>query len=247
LSVVDPSWDEMRHRQLMLETARERGATHIAMIDADEIVTGNLLKLNGGYPLIRRLVADTPIGSCLQLPLIQLRGSLDRYHSNGIWGNRWLSLAFRDNPMLSWSGDKFHSREPLFEGGRKLKPNCQNSAGVFHLWGLSERRLRAKHALYKVTERLRWPDRSVGDIDLTYNDWRSAKDTAAHYPGMARYREPWMYAAVPRSWWDPYRGELLDHLEPIDLTEPWQEFETQRIVAEHGAATFKGLDLFGVA
>ena len=39
----DPTWAEMSHREQMLELARERGATHIAMVDADEILTGNLI------------------------------------------------------------------------------------------------------------------------------------------------------------------------------------------------------------
>jgi len=31
----DPVWEEMRHRQRMLDAAREHGATHICYIDAD--------------------------------------------------------------------------------------------------------------------------------------------------------------------------------------------------------------------
>src|SRR5580658_3305586 len=40
----DPTWDEMAHRQTMLESARWCGATHIAIIDADEVLTGNLIQ-----------------------------------------------------------------------------------------------------------------------------------------------------------------------------------------------------------
>jgi hypothetical protein len=36
---------------------------------------------------------------------------------------------------------------------------------------------------------------------------------------------------------------LDQHLENEPL---WQEAEVRRLVAEHGAETFKGLDLFGV-
>src|SRR5512143_2936420 len=37
-------WQEMAHRQRLLEEARRRGASHIALIDADEVLTGNLLE-----------------------------------------------------------------------------------------------------------------------------------------------------------------------------------------------------------
>ncbi len=43
LEELNPKWDEMKHRQWMLETARAEGATHIAIVDADEIITGNIL------------------------------------------------------------------------------------------------------------------------------------------------------------------------------------------------------------
>jgi glycosyltransferase involved in cell wall biosynthesis len=36
-------WDEMAHRQTMLEAARAENATHIAIVDADEILTANLV------------------------------------------------------------------------------------------------------------------------------------------------------------------------------------------------------------
>jgi hypothetical protein len=238
----NPEWAEMQHRQQMLDEARRKGATHIAIVDADELATGNIItELRPG------ILNNLPKGHCLQLPMYQLRGSLDRYHSNGIWGNRWLSVAFADDPRLSWSGDKFHSREP---GGMTLKPYrpiAHGQGGSFHLWGLSARRLRARHAMYKVTERLRWPDRAVREIELMYNDWRSPADNAAHYPEIKRYHEPWTFAPIPREWWTPYQHLLTAHLDPVDFSEPWQERAVRELLQVHGHEHFKGLDLFGVA
>lgn len=243
-------WTEMAHRQQMLEIARGAGATHIAIVDADEILTGNLLESNGGYPLIRRTVANMPKGSCLQLPMCQLRGSLDRYHANGIWGNRWLSVAFQDDPRLRWSGDKFHSREPEYPGGGKLRPYQpikHGQGGSFHLWGVSERRLKAKHALYKVTERLRWPARATAEIERQYNLWRSPHDCSIMYGLQPAWALEWTFANVPAEWWAPYKDLMIRYLDQHLDNEPlWQEAEVRRLVAERGAETFKGLDLFGV-
>lgn len=241
LLVTDEPWHEMKHRRWMLELARTRGATHLAIVDADELVTGNIiteLRPNSTKPLIYHAVATMEKGQILQLPMYQLRGSLDRYHANGIWGNRWLSVAFQDDPRLSWSGDKFHSREP---GGAVLKPYrpiAHGQGGSLHLWGVSERRLRAKHALYKVTERLRWPTKNIQEIEALYNLWR---------PPIAGSSEcvPWTFADVPVEWWPEAYCNLLGYVQLDIKRELWQEVEVRRLVAEHGAETFAGLDLFG--
>ena len=104
----DAGWDEMAHRQQMLMHARAMGATHIAIVDADEILTGDLVQKYGyaEESIIRHAVASVPQNLILRVPLYNLRGSIDRYHANGIWGDRWLGFAFKDAPNLSWAGDK---------------------------------------------------------------------------------------------------------------------------------------------
>ncbi len=236
----DPQWDEMRHRQRMLCTARERGATHITIIDADEILTGNLTEAIGGFCCIKGALETMPRGHILQLPGYNLRGSLNRYHSNGIWGNRLFSVAFADDPRLGWSGDKFHHREPTGAGiMRGYQPIAQGEGGIMHLWGVSERRLKAKHALYAMTERLRWPDKPIKEINRMYG-WATKGE-----PGHRTFGTPdsWTYADVPDSWWAPY-AHLMKYLD-VDA-EPWQTDECIRLMKDHGPRAFEGLDLFGV-
>ena len=229
----DPNWDEMTHRERLLQGARQRGATHIAIVDADEILTGNLL------PSIRTYVETLPAGHILQLPGYNLRGSIDRYHSNGIWGNRMFSMVFRDQPSASWRGDQFHHREPFGMPNIPCQPVRQGQGGVMHLWGANERRLIAKHASYKVTELVRWPYKPIREIDRMYN---LAIHASASNGTRFAVRD-WEYADVPTAWWEPY-ADLMHHL---NLTEvPWQEAAVRAIVAEHGREKFAGLDLYGV-
>jgi len=246
----EQEWREMEQRQMLLHEARERGATRIAIVDADEILTGNLLPSKTALNTINTYLSAMKPGECLQLPMCQLRGSLDRYHANGIWGNRWLSVAFQDYPRLSWSGDKFHAREPEYPGGGKLRPYQpikQGQGGSFHLWGVSERRLKAKHALYQVTEALRWPNKSQDEIRRQYSLWRDPVASRLMYPQMPERGKPWTFADVPAEWWAPYKDLMIRYLDQHLKNEPlWQEAEVRRLVAEHGAETFKGLDLFGV-
>jgi hypothetical protein len=177
------TWDEMPMRQAMLDDARDLGATHIAIVDADEIMTANVVQEIRGH------IEVMPRGSMMHVPLFNLRHGLHQYHANGIWGNRWLSLAFVDEPRLNWQGDQFHHREPFGRVLTPFRPFGHRHGGVMHLWGADERRLTAKHALYKVTERLRWPNRPIADIDCQYNLWRD-------FPGSG-----WRFDAVPPAWW----------------------------------------------
>lgn len=211
-------WREMEHRQRMMSWAWECDATHIALIDADEVLTHNRLAT------IRDDVERLAPGEMLQVGLWNLRGGIDRYHSSGLWANRWVSLAFPVHPNACWRGDTFHHREPH---GVNWKLRPQNPGGVLHLWGASEERLRAKHALYKLTERLRWPGKDVRKIDREYSQWRDCgMDTAPCKP----------------EWWAGYE----DLMQYLDLSAvPWQIAECRRIVAEHPGIT-RGLDLFGV-
>jgi len=227
----DPTWDEMRHRREMLMVARSDGATHLAIIDADEILTGNQINSTGQYDgcsLIRARCAELGPGEMLCLPGYNLRGGTTHYHSDGTWGNRWFSVVFADDPRLHWTGDCFHHREPLGLELKPVKPVSQHHGGVMHLWGVSERRLKAKHALYKITERLRWPDKTTYEINAMYDQWKQIVS----------------FAKVPDSWWAPYEKwwKYLDVNK-----EPWQEAECRRLIEEHGGVKFKGLDLFGVA
>jgi hypothetical protein len=233
--VDDAEWREMQHRQFMLETARERGATHIAIIDADEVLTGHIFETTRFNILL-----GLENRAILQLPGYNLRGSINGYHSNGIWGNRWFSTVFIDNARLSWNGDQFHHREPKGIELKAYRPMAQGQGGVMHLWGASERRLRAKSALYKITERLRWPDKPVYEIEEMYSWAIHGSDNRTGIGTPAT----WAYRDVPSEWWAPY-AHLMHYLD-LD-SEPWQEQECRRMVALHGADRFAGLDLFGVA
>jgi hypothetical protein len=226
-------WREMEHRKNLLHMARNYEATHISIIDADEVLTANLI------PRVRSLVEGTPRGQILQLPLYNLRGGIGTYHANGLWGNRIVSVAFADDPALHWGGDRFHHREPM---GRKMIGFCpvsQGDGGVLHFWGASERRLKAKHALYKVTEALRWPEKPIREIDRTYSMWRDGTRMGGENP------MKWEYTSVQHGWLD-YRFSAHS-LAAVDLGGvPWQEAEVKRLIAEHGRERFAGLDLFGV-
>jgi len=222
----DLDWNEMQHRQKMLIEARKHKATHIAVIDADELLTANVDR--------EHLRLEIEFAPAILLPIFNLRDSITRFHASGVWGDRVAFTAFRDNPSCGWAGDQFHKREPgRFEAKRPMQ---HTHGGTLHLWGASERRLIAKHALYKVTEHIRWPQKMIREIDSRYN-W-------AIYGRPAWDDTPleWRFEETHLDWW--MYGSWMQYLD-VDR-EPWQEKEVQRLVERHGKAYFKGLDLFGL-
>ncbi len=233
LTETDPQWNEMAHRQRMLEHARSLGATHLALVDADEVLTGNLL------PTIRGMIESAPPGSILQLPWLCLRGSIDRCHVGGIWGHADVSTAFQDEPRCHWAardGYDFHHRHPMGRHNVTFRPFLHRDAGLMHLQFVSDRRLRAKQLLYCLTERLRWPNREPVDVVRR-------RYSVAVYGAENPTKQSHELRKVPAEWWAPY-ADLMKHLKPD--AEPWQEIECKRLLAEHGTKRFKGLDLFGV-
>lgn len=223
--VDDFQWFEMKHRQLLLDKGRERGGTHFALIDADEILTGNML------PYIREWaegVPDTYIGMILSRPLLN---GISQYVTDGMLSRCSHSVIFKDSPRWHWAaregGYDLHQRHPM---GHPFFPHTWTEpGGVMHLQFASRRRLLAKQFLYQITERLRWPDRSVSQILKTYE------------PTVEESLSP-RTADVPFSWWEAYT-HLLQYLH-VDR-EPWQEGECRRLLKEHPGIE-AGLNDFGL-
>ena len=148
---TNPQWNEMAHRQFLLEQARIGGATHVAIVDTDEILSGNLIGS------IRNTIERMPKGAILQLPWVCLARSIDRYYAAGIWFNNWVTCAFEDSPEAHWKardGYDLHHRQPMGRSPSYWRPVAQSEdplrhqGGLMHLQFCSERRLRAKQANY---------------------------------------------------------------------------------------------------
>ena len=219
-------WEEMVLRQMLLTDGRNMGGTHFAMIDADEILTANLL------PEIRSHVEKLAPKEVLELPMLAMR-DLDHYQDDDtVWSRAWLSLAFADHPSLTWKpykdGYHFHHRCPYGVAGgmapRLLSGKAQG--GVMHLQWSNRRRITAKHALYSAWEWIRWPERrGMRGINQTYGEALQA---------------PKKTSPAPLAWWSGYRKDL------IDLSgEPWHEAELAKLIAERGREAFSGIDLRG--
>lgn len=224
---IDLPFDEMDIRQELLVWARTRDATHVAWVDADEVITENLV------PMVQAWAEALEPAQQLRLPMIAPWGNLDRYRDDdSAWANAHSFILVRDEvPTINWRADRtgyqLHHREP-YGSDKILRPiEGRKLGGFFHLQWASWRRLVAKHAHYQVTERLRYPKKASKLIKIQYT--QAPKD-----------REP-RCSPVPESWWDPETKALVD-LEH----EPWYEEEVRRLVQKHGRREFKDLELWGL-
>lgn len=234
----EETWREMEHRQTLLEMARNRGATHIAIIDADEILTANLAAIWS-----KRKDMWPNVYGMIMLPGYNLRGGIDRFHVDGTWGKRWFSTVFLDHQRLHWAvrqrpggEEDHHQRNPMGLPLTPYKPIRQGQGGTMHLWGASERRLIAKHRAYKMRDALRWPEKSRVEIDKMYS-------LAIHGNPPHEMPQGWQYQKCPADWWVGYE-HLMKYLD-VDA-EPWQEKWCEDLLAKHGSTPFEGLDLFGL-
>lgn len=221
----DPEWKEMEIRQHSLELGRKFRGTHFVMVDADEVLTANLL------PQIGDWIKGLKPGEVLDLPMIPMR-DLDHYQDDdSVWSRAFISTAFADAPNLTWKpsidGYQHHHRLPYGTNPKVVKPLAwMSKGGVMHLQFANERRLLAKHILYAMNDHLRWPGReTVQELNWKY--------------GQA-LQPPRNLTAADPSWWAPYDKSKIK-LDGI----PWQEFEIRRLVKEHGIEKFAGLDFRG--
>lgn len=227
---ADAKWNEMDHRQATLDVGRAAGGTHFALIDADEVLSGHLL------PHARKWTENLPAGRALELPMVPCWRSFDKYRCDDVEQTRAIwSLAFADATGLAWSApDGYHHHHRLPYGcvphDHPFPAGYLGMGGVMHLQFSVWERIIAKHAWYKMLERVCYPGhKTVAKLDAMYSQ-------TVNEDGL-------QLADCPAEWWAPYMAWRKD-LPPAFPS--WHVAECQRMLAEHGPELFSGLDLFGV-
>jgi predicted outer membrane lipoprotein len=224
----DPVWRETAIRQRLLEEGRELGATHFWVVDADEMVTGNLM------PQIRPLLASLAAGEALSLPWFPLWRSLDwrRRDGNAYWCANRTVYGFCDHPAVHYGTHRgrevcdIHTRRPEGLSGERACCSGEQEGGVLHFVAAGWRRLVAKTAWYKMIETVRFGDRSAAELNAWY-------DRDLDESNLVR-------VPVAADWWAPYRAWR----RCVDLEAPsWFEADCRRMWEQHGAERFAGLGL----
>jgi len=222
-------WREMLHRQRLLLYARGLRATHVCTIDADEVLSANLV------PKIRQIIGKLPHGVVMQLFWAHLWRGLDKVRVDGKWSKQWASMAFVDQPKFHWrarDGYDHHHRHPFGVGPDDYhRPIAKSDGALLHLQHAVWPRLLAKQAWYKMMEIVRWPGREpVERVDRKYS--ATVDETGIQL-------QP-----IPPEWYQGYGG--LWAKVDTRFKGCWQSDECRRLVNLYGRGKFQGLDLFGV-
>lgn len=216
----DPTWFEMSHRQKLLEAARVIGATHIVTVDADEILSAD--SVEG----IKDEIKGLKPGEVLQPFWAHLWRGFDKYRTDGAWTGKVASSAFRDMPGLCWQtrdGYDHHHREPFGATGFR-----RGSGTLMHLQHVSWRHLLAKQCWYKMTERVRWPEReTAAQVDRKYH---ATVDESGLFLGRA-----------PAEWTAGYDLSGINY-----DAQPWQVAECRQMLDVYGEERFVGIQRYGV-
>lgn len=182
-------WDEMDFRQSLLNEARAYGATHCAVIDADEALSADLLIDNRGRDCMIALCDARPDTFpqfpmlCPHLPYAPEGASSGEEFAGWpqrlrLLGGRFsamrIGMLFKDNPSLYYrkqaDGYQFHRRTPYGLSDAPAEFNASGS-GCFHWQYARLDRLRVKALWYKVVERQRWPNKRTPDELNKLYDW----------------------------------------------------------------------------
>lgn len=220
-------WDEMDARQHSLELGRKHKGTHFAIIDADEILTANAL------PYVRSWFSWLQPGQILEVPMLAMRNLHEYQDDDSVWSRAFLTLGFADvKDILSWKpasdGYHHHHRAPHGVSKNPLRAWTNKSqGGVMHLQWCNEKRLKAKHVLYRMIDHLRWPNReTTEELNRKYNE---------------ALITPAKTSQVSQEWWAGQNKDLIN-----TNGWPWQDMEVRRLLSEYGREAFAGLDLLGM-
>lgn len=222
-------WPEMTLRQVMYEYARTFEPTHLALIDADEMLTA------AWASVIRILARRLDPGRALDVPMVVPWNRLDmRRVDRCVWTEAKITTVMAldpDNPPC-WAaradGYELHGRCPYtaqrVEGADRLP------GGNIHLQFANLRRRFHKHRLYAARELLQYPDRPMSAPAMLNRKYGQAFDEI----GLK-------LDVLPSAWWGVANPAKI----VIDDDIPcWHEIKCDELLAEHGKEAFAELELW---
>lgn len=196
----------------MTARAFREGATHVAIIDADEVLSGNLI------PYVRDEIFSLPPHMSFELPWVPIVGDFST-RDTGRLSQIHTGFAFCERGetcfILAPEAGTYDIHAPRLPFQiRNLYAYHERGGALMHLSHLDMRRLRAKEVLWKIMEINRWPGRKSPEYLNSYYD--SALEVGP-------------LVAVPLTWWHAY----LQWLPLVRIgDESWAERQVKECLAK---------------
>lgn len=233
LSLDQRVWPEMQMREATLRFARNLGATHFAINDADEVLSARLLRRMANPHTRGELLHHIrQPGQAVGLSMLSpYAGRWDQVRCDRSFAASCVSWLVHDAPGLCWAddGDRYCHHRRLPRGASHALTIPRAHGGIFHLQFINRRRLVAKAVWYKLQETVSFPGRMPpGALNQKY-DWAISEE------GMQL--EPVCHEDLA----EPVAS--LRNL--VDTTSDcWQLDEARRLYREHGPQRFTDLNLY---
>ncbi len=218
--------DEPGDRNTMLQAGREIGGTHFIVIDADEMLSSNLLVSSR----LRNAILQLKIGDRIALNWIQLWRSLDKYRfDQTVWTWNYKDIIFCDDGRCSYSSEFIHTpRVPSNLPGSSYTVQGYEF-GLLHFQFVNWRNLLVKQAWYRCLERIREPDKPVAAINERY---AASKDESRL--GLK---------PVPKAWLEGYP---FFERTVYNYPDEWREKQILDWFYEYGYEYFSNLDIWDI-
>ncbi|MBC8492255.1 MAG: glycosyltransferase family 2 protein [Chloroflexi bacterium] len=221
-------FDQSKARQLLLDTVREfDGYNIILAVDADEIVSGNVLDNPAWDNALDSL--EPGVSSLLQW-IILWKHPFRIRDDTSVWSNSWKHFICRDDRKTNFSEQAIHEPRiprPFTDRARRFE-----EVKVLHYQFVTWQRMLSKQRYYRVLERMMSPTKSPDAINQTYVITRDER-------GM-------VLKQVPEEWVKPWQdlGVDLEHFAEEELF--WYDIEILRFFGQHSTQDFADLDIWDV-
>jgi len=225
--IKNPSekFNERERRKILLSKAREfYGNNLIFALDADEILTANVLKPK----ILEKLINQIKPG--MQWIMVWKNPFQYRYDNLPEWRYNWKHFVYWDDRKISFDDTEIHS-------ARVPKEALSNSIRfenlkVLHYQFVNWRRMLSKQSFYQVTERLLYPKKNSLKFTSKYK-WYLRKGPSGI-----------ILKDIPDAWIRPWRerGIGLENFSENELY--WFDVEILQNFKKHGVEYFKWLDVW---
>lgn len=214
-SVLAPNGDKNSDlMQLALDEARTKGATHIAILSPNEILTSNVICL-------RDVILTLELSTMVVLPSLFCWKNAQYYRDDtSTWSRIDVPVAFKDSAGISWKGTTDLERAPRGFQWTTLRPVQRSAGGVVNLENVHWQRALAKHCLGEMKEILKRPS------------WKTPKSVQKIHPldevGIR-------LSKIEDEWYEGYKSlfKLVSTAE-----RSFYEDEVSRVFQEHGQEMF---------
>ena len=206
----------------MLREAEEKGATHIVVLSAHEILSSNLFR-------IRDEILGFPEGNAFRIPYIRCWKGFDFHRTDRpFWGGQLIPFAFRSSPTFHYKSSSGSERLPWGPQWIQTSPVREDQGGLLDLENVFWRRSRAKYYWKEMQRVIKKPD------------WKRKVASGICMLDEANMK----IAPIREEWWDGY----TDIIGNIDMSEiSFYEKEVTRLIERHGSHPFSDIHMPGEA